>query len=235
MRKAINTKLDRLNITGQKDPDWLYSGAGGKNKDVVNDLEHLNAIGEYDYIAPVELRGLNEFETGGPDGANVYRPVELDTADYGRMGGDTSIFDFGSGEFWDDLFRGAGKSAEQGMSDMGLTGAGAIGSDNYAKQLMKTPKSAQEITKNYKPKALSGNWLSGMLTSAASAASKLVSGGASGGSGAGGDDAAQQAGTGEGASGSGSNGRAWLIAGGIGLVVMGIIGTVIIVKSRAKK
>lgn len=235
MKKPINTDLDRLNITGQKDPQWLYSGASGRNKDVVNNLEHFNnAIGEYDYIAPLEY-GYRELPTGGPTGASVYKPVELTQADYGRMGGDTSIFNLGSGEFWDDLFRNAGKSAEADMLAQGYVGNRSIYEENLAQQkLMKTPKSAQESTAGFKPKA--GSWLSGAFTSLAGAASKLVSGATSGAGNAVTDNTVQQGGAASGGGNSDSGGgKALLIAGGIGLAVMAIIGTVIIVKSRANK
>lgn len=235
MKKPINTDLDRLNITGQKDQDWLYSGASVKNKNVVNDLEHFNnAIGDYEEIAPLELRGLNQFETGGPTGASVYTPVELNTADYGRMGGDTSIFNLGSGEFWDDLFRGAGKSAEADILAQGYVSNRSISEENRAQQkLLPTPKSAQESTAGFKPKA--GSWLTGAFTSLAGAASKLVAGATSGASNAVTDNTAQQGSVGAGSGSSGSNNTGWLIAGGIGLAAMAIIGTIIIVKSKAKK
>jgi len=234
MKKPINTDLDRLNITGQKDPDWLYSGASGKNKDVVNNLEHLNAIGDYDYIAPLET-GYRELPTGGPTGASVYKPVELTQADYGRMGGDTSIFNLGSGEFWDDLFRNAGKSAEADMLAQGDVVGRKISEENLAQQkLLPTPRSAQESTAGFKPKA--GSWLSGALASVSGAAAKMLSGIGSGGSNAVAGDAMQQGYAGSGANNAApDNSKAWVIAGSIGLVLMATIGTIIIVKSRAKK
>ncbi len=234
MKKPINTDLDRLNITGQKDPNWLYSGASGKNKDIVNNLEHFNnAIGDYEEIAPLEY-GYRELPTGGPTGASVYKPVELTQADYGRMGGDTSIFNLGSGEFWDDLFRNAGKSAEADMLAQGDVVGRKISEENLAQQrLLPTPRSAQESTAGFKPKA--GSWLSGAFSSLAGVASKLVAGATSGASNAVTDNTAQQGSAGASSGSSGSNNTGWLIAGGIGLAAMAIIGTIIIVKSKAKK
>lgn len=228
MKKPINTDLDRLNITGQKDPDWLYSGASGRNKDVVNNLEHFNnAIGDYEEIAPLELHGLVQFETGGPTGATPYTPTQRSEESF-----------FGTGwlnEFFSDMERNAGKSAEADMRAMGLIGAGSIKPENLAQQkLLPTPRSAQESTAGFKPKA--GSWLSGALTSAANVASKLISGATAGAGNAVTDNTVQQGGAASGAGNTDSgSGKALLIAGGIGLAVMAIIGTVIIVKSRANK
>ena len=228
MKKTINTDLDRLNITGQKDPNWLYSGASGKNKDIVNNLEHFNnAIGDYEEIAPLELHGLVEFNTGGATGATPYTPTQRSEESF-----------FGTGGWFDELFsdieRNAGKSAEEDMRAMGLIGAGAIKSENLAQQkLLPTPRSAQESTAGFKPKA--GSWLTGAFTSLAGAASKLVAGATSGASNAVTDNTAQQGSAGSGSGSAGSNNTGWLIAGGIGLAAMAIIGTIIIVKSKAKK
>lgn len=227
MKKPINTDLDRLNITGQKDPNWLYSGASGKNKDIVNNLEHFNnAIGDYEEIAPLELHGLVEFNTGGATGATPYTPKEIDIESY-----------FGTGwldELFSDSQRIAGKSAEEDMLAQGYVSNRSISEENLAQQkLLPTPRSAQESTAGFKPKA--GSWLTGAFTSLAGAASKLVAGATSGASNAVTDNTAQQGSAGSGSGSAGSNNTGWLIAGGVGLAAMAIIGTIIIVKSKAKK
>lgn len=217
MKKPINTNLDRLSITGQKDPDWLYSVAGRRNKKPVNDLEHLNAIGEPEYIAPIELHGLKEFETGKP--WETYKPTEITMPDFSEM--------------WDDMFRNAGKTAEKDLLEMGHIGGGSIDESKLSKKLMPTPKTAKEITDKVKVKPLSGSWLGGMLNTVSGVAAKLVSGSASGASGASNEEAAQQGG-GSSEGNAGSSNTGWLIAGGIGLAAMAIIGTIIIVKSSKK-
>lgn len=231
MHKPINTKLDRLNITGQKDPYWLYSGASGQKKEIVNDLEFVNAIGEHESISRLDVYGVDygqlpTFETGGPTGATPYVPKQIDSDSF-----------FGTGwldEFFSDMQREAGKSAERDQYEMGLIGNKGIGSDNLAAQkLLPTPRSAQESTAGFKPKA--GSWLSGAFTSLAGAASKLVAGATSGASNAVTDNTAQQGSAGAGTGSTGSNNTGWLIAGGVGLAAMAIIGTIIIVKSKAKK